>query len=355
MSAKAVIHLSKLDHNLDAIESRLKPGVQKMAVVKDNAYGHGVIPLANHIKNRIEWFCVARALEGKELREAGIKNPILVFEAPLAETASLYSKYNLTATVVDKNSFALLPKGTDYHINIDTGMHRLGVLPEDVSELQVEIERYSSKLKCTGIYTHFFKADDPENPEVHLQLDKFTRVRNKFPSELLTHTANTGAIFHYQDLDLQFDAVRPGVCLYGFGAGEVEVPDLEPIMDLKSFLMQIKKVKKGESVSYGGKWIAPANGYIGIIPAGYGDGIPRILTNSIQLLIGDTLYDQVGVISMDYSIVYLKENEFPTGTEVYFLKAKELKASHWAKIAKTIPYEITTGLRKRVVKEFNTL
>ncbi|MFV1885240.1 MAG: alanine racemase [Balneola sp.] len=352
MSAKAIIHLSKLDSNLDAIDRRLKPGVKRMAVVKDNAYGHGLIPVSKHIKDRVEWFCVARAFEAKELREAGIRNPILVFEAPLEETASWYVDYNLTATLAEVNSLNVMLPGTEYQINIDTGMHRLGVLPEDASEVRAAIGKYP-ELTCTGIYTHYFKADDPGNPEVKKQLELFKSVRSQFPSEWLTHTANTGGIFHYRDLDLQFDAVRPGVCLYGFGAGEVEVPDLEPIMDLTSSLMQVKKVRKGETVSYGGKWTAPKDGYIGIIPAGYGDGIPRILTNSIHLKIGEKMYEQAGVISMDYTIVFLGEDKIPSGTEIFFLKGKEINASNWAKIANTIPYEITTGIREKVEKVYD--
>ncbi len=165
MNSTAVIHLSKLDHNLDAIDRRLKPGVQRMAVIKDNAYGHGVVPIAKHISNRVEWFCVARAIEGKQLREAGITNPILVFEAPLIETATMFKDFNLTATLAEIDSLNVLKAGTEYQVNIDTGMHRLGVLPEDVGALSQAISKYP-ELKCTGIYTHYFKADDPGNPEV---------------------------------------------------------------------------------------------------------------------------------------------------------------------------------------------
>ena len=351
MNTKALIHLSKLDHNLDAINQRLKPGVKRMAVVKDDAYGHGLIPLSKYMQDKVEWFCVAHAEEGRQIREAGIKNPVLVFEAPLEETALLYKNFNLTATLTGIDALDVLLPGSEYQINIDTGMHRLGVLPAEVSRLVEEIPKYP-ELTCTGIYTHYFKADDPGNPEVKKQLELFKEVRAQFPSEWITHAANTGGIFHYGDLDLQFDAVRPGVCLYGFGAGEVDVPDLEPIMDIRSFLMQVKPVTKGESVSYGGKWVTPEDGFIGIIPTGYSDGIPRILTNSIKLKIGECLYDQVGVISMDYTLVFLGDERLSTGTEVYFLKGKELTANQWAKIAHTIPYEITTSIRARVNKVY---
>ena len=291
MNSTAVIHLSKLDQNLDAIDRRIKSGVQRMAVIKDNAYGHGLVPIAKHISNRVEWFCVARAIEGKQLREAGITNPILVFEAPLNETASMFKDFNLTATLAEIDSLNVLQAGTEYQINIDTGMHRLGVLPEDVGVLSQALSKYP-ELKCTG------------------------------------------------------------VCLYGYGAGDVDVPDLEPILDWKSFLMQVKKVRKGESVSYGGKWIASKDGFIGVIPTGYSDGIPRVLTNSIKLMINEKLYEQAGVISMNYTIVFLGDNGYEKGTEVFFLKGKELSAKEWAKQARTIPYEITTSIKERVQKKY---
>lgn len=322
-----------------------------MAVVKDNAYGHGVLPIANHIKDKVDWFCVARVGEAKQLREFGIENPILVFEAPLEKTANIFLDYKLTATLSEIDSLNVLKSGTEYHINIDTGMHRLGVLPQDVLDLSASISKYP-ELKCTGIYTHYFKSDDPGNPEVKEQLQLFKSIRSQFPSEWLTHTANSGGIFHYGELDLQFDAVRPGVCLYGYGAGDVEVPELEPILDWKSFLMQVKKVTKGEPVSYGAKWNAPSDGYIGIIPTGYSDGIPRVLTNSIKVKIGTKLYDQVGTISMNYSIVFLGNDYYEKGKEVYFLKGKTLSAKDWAKKANTIPYEITTSIKERVPKEY---
>ncbi len=351
MNSTIVVHLSKLDANLDAIDGRLKPGVQQMAVVKDNAYGHGIVDVAKHIAKRVEWFCVARASEGELLRKSGIKNPILVFEAPREETVSLYVDFNLTATLSEVDSLSTLKEGTSFHINIDTGMHRLGVLPEDVSKLASALDKHPEK-NCTGIYTHFYKADDPGNSEVKEQLELFKSIRSKFPSEWLTHTANTGGIFHYRDLDLQFDAVRPGVCLYGYGAGEVDVPDLEPILDLSSFLMQVKPVEKGDSVSYGSKWHAPEDGFIGIIPVGYSAGIPRILTNQLEVDIEGELFPQVGTISMDYSVVYLRQKKFNPGTKVHLLKGKELSAKTWAKHASTIPYEITTRLKESITRRF---
>lgn len=322
-----------------------------MAVIKDNAYGHGIIEVAKHISERVDWFCVARVDEGKILRENGIENPILVFESPVESTAHLYSGINLTASVTETDSLKLLKPGAEYHINIDTGMHRLGVQADDVDELKAEMLKHP-ELKCTGIYTHFFKSDDPGNIEVKEQLEKFNAIRSEFPSGLMTHTANTGAIFHYTDLDLQFDAVRLGVCLYGYSAGEAEIPELEPVMDLSSFLMQVKKIKKEEPVSYGGRWAAPEDGFIGIVPAGYSDGIQRILSGKINLEINGKLYPQVGTITMDYLVVYLGQDKIAKGTKAYLLRDNTLTAGEWARKANTIPYEITTNIKAKVVREY---
>jgi len=338
-------------NNISVIKSRLKPTVQTMAVIKDNAYGHGFDGVAHCLAPEVDWFCVARAIEGVRLRDIGIKLPILVFELPNKQSAGLYTKHQLTATISDLESVDLLETGTKYHINLDTGMRRLGVLPDQVSLL---IEKMNSRtdVTATGIYTHFAKADDPGNVEVKTQLELFNQLRKSFDSKLMTHSANTGAIFHYSDLDLQFDGVRPGVSLFGYGAGEYVIEELKPVIEWKTFLMQVKTVKKGEAVSYGGRWLAPKNGYLGVIPVGYGSGIPRLLSGQIEFSILGKSYPQVGTISMDYSMVFLGDDKLKTGSDVFILNTTELNAMTWAQKANTIPYEITTGINPLIQREF---
>lgn len=351
MNSKVVIHLSKLDRNLNVIKMQLEPGVKTMAVIKDNAYGHGIVEVARHIERKVSWFCVAEAVEGKVLREAGIKIPILVFETPSAETASLYSDHDLTASVSDITVLRILKTGTQYHLNFDTGMHRLGLLPADVEPLKEEMLKFPD-LECTGIYTHFYKADDPGNPEVEHQLKIFRKIRKQFPDGLMTHTANTGAIFHYQHLNLQFDAVRPGVCLYGYAAGQIDIPELEPIIEWRSRLMQVRKISEGQPVGYGGRWRMPFDGYLGTIPVGYSDGVFRGLSGKINVEINGRVYHQVGTISMDYMSVFLGETEFEPDTEVFLLRGKDLTAGEWARASETIPYEITTSIKEKVDREY---
>lgn len=353
MNTRAHINLDAIRRNLNHTRGLLKPGVKTMAVIKDNAYGHGLLEVARTLHEDTEWFCVARAEEGVMLRKGGVTNPILVFEAVLNHTAGLYPEYDLTATLHETAALKLMQPGTSFHINIDTGMHRLGVLPEDIRELSSALKSHA-ELNATGIYTHFFKADDPGNKEVEHQLNLFNNVRTEFPEHWMTHTANTGAIYHYRSLDLQFDAVRPGVCLYGFGAGEVDIPELHPALDLSSFLMQVKKVKKGETVSYGGRWVVPEDGYIGVIPSGYSDGIPRVLSSSIEVIINRKRFPQAGTISMDYLIVYLGDQKLNSGTTVHLLKGNEISAKDWARKAGTIPYEITTNIKHKVSRIYES-
>lgn len=322
-----------------------------MAVVKDNAYGHDLIQTAQRLEPVVDWFCVARVDEGVRLREADIKLPILVFESPSAETASLYADFKLTASLTDASILGLLKDGTEYQINLDTGMRRLGVLPNEVEDVVSKMAKFPG-LTCTGIYTHFAKADDPGNPEVDTQLDLFKNLRTKFDSELMTHTANTGAIFHYPELDLQFDAVRPGVSLYGYGAGEEQITDLEPAIEWKSFLMQVKPISKGEAVSYGMRWVAPTDGYIAAVPTGYAAGVSRILSSKIEYSINQTRFEQAGTISMDYSMVFLKDEKFDPGTEITLLGGNAQSAKEWAEKGQTIPYEITTRIHPSIQRIF---
>lgn len=350
MNSTAVINLRKLDHNVNAIRSKLKDGVKLMAVVKDNAYGHGAVEVARRLQDKTEWFCVSQIHEALQLRNAGITNPVLVFETPNKEHVPLYVDYDLTATVGEISTLDILQKGTSYHVNIDTGMHRLGILPSGVSDLIDAIASHP-ELNFDGIYSHFATADDPESKKVYEQLALFKDIRAQFPSHIFTHFANSGAIFHYGD-EFLFDAVRPGISLYGYAPGSVNIPELEPILDWKSFLMQVKYVYEGEGIGYGTRGVAPEDGWLGVIPVGYGDGVFRLLSGKIGILINGIRYPQIGTIAMDFMMVFLGRDELKKGAEVFLLKGKELSAKTWADIAHTIPYEITLGINHRVRYEF---
>lgn len=344
------IHLSKLDQNLQHLNSIFGNEVQHMAVVKDNAYGHGVIPIAQFLTDKVDWFCVATLEEAIELREADITNEILVFEIPKVGEEEAYKTHDLTATIADLSVFDRLKPQTKCHLNFDTGMRRLGMLPGEAGEALQQIENYS-KLNYTGIYTHFANADGDSAPTVSEQVKLFQSIRNKFPSHLMTHTSNSaGVLYHHQKT--VFDAVRTGIALYGYAPGVEDLEQLQPIVEWKSHLVQVKKIKKGQAVGYGSRWEAPKDGYIGIVPIGYGDGVFRSLSGKINVEIESKLFPQVGTISMDYMAVFLGGTKMKEGEEVTILRDGELSAKKWAKWSDTISYEITTTIAPKVKRVY---
>lgn len=345
MNSTLYIHLSKLQQNLDTINSIIGDGVQRMAVVKDDAYGHGSIALANFLQDKVEWFCVATIEEAVELRAAGVTNPVLVLEIPKRGKEHLYAEKSITASISDLSVFARLKPGTDCHLHFDTGMMRLGMLPSDVTKA-LEMMGKFAQLNYSGIYTHFANADGDASPSVTEQLKLFRDVRSKFSEDLFTHTSNSAGVLYHKAKGV-FDGIRPGISLYGYSPGE-EIKGLQPIIEWKSKLVQVKSIKKGEAVGYGSRWKAPADGLLGIIPVGYSDGVFRLLSGKIQVEIGGKLYPQVGTISMDYMAVFLGETEFEQETEVTILRDGALSAKKWAELTDTISYEITTAIARKV-------
>ncbi|MFD2532071.1 alanine racemase [Gracilimonas halophila] len=350
MSSTLYVHLSRIAKNLDAVDQRIGKGVKRMAVVKDEAYGHGLLPVAGYLKDKVEWFCTARLEEAVQLREHGIQNPILVFEIPPAGQEALFLKYDITASISDVSVFERLKPGTKAHLHFDTGMFRLGMLPDDVAAVLQNMKDFD--LDYTGIYTHFANSDVEGHSRVLRQLEVFRSIRSQFPEQLLTHTANSGAIFYYHDKGVLFDAVRPGVCLYGYAPGPYDISDLEPVIEWRSKLVQVKKLQKGDLVGYGSRWEAPKEGWLGVIPVGYADGIFRNLSGEFAVEINGQLFQQVGTISMDYVMVYLKEQQFKPGESVTILKNGKLSAKKWAKIMGTIPYEITTAISPKIERVY---
>ncbi|MGN8225053.1 alanine racemase [Gracilimonas sp. BCB1] len=353
MSSILYVDLSRIAHNLSVVSDQVGKDVKKMAVVKDDAYGHGAVPVARHLEGQVDYFCVAKLAEAIELREAGIDIPILVFEIPPLGSEHLYRKFDITASISDLSVFERLEDGTHCHLHFDTGMFRLGMLPEHATAASEKMKEFD-KLNFTGIYTHFANSDDPGHERVLQQLETFKSIRTLFPEHLMTHTCNSGAIFFFGDHGTYFDAVRPGVCLYGYAPGETEIEKLEPALEWVSHLVQVKKINKGGAVGYGSRWKAPEDGWLGTIPVGYADGIFRILSGKIQVEIAGQLYQQVGTISMDYMTVFLRNDYFEQGEPVVILRNRELSAKEWARIAGTIPYEITTTIHPKVKREYRT-
>lgn len=349
MSSTLYIHLAKLDQNLEVVKTMAGRDVKVMAVVKDEAYGHGLLPIAKHLSGKVEWFCLAGIDEAVRLRKSGIENPILVFEIPKRGKEDLYREYNVTASISDLSVFERLKPGTDCHLHFDTGMMRLGMLPMEVPEVLQKMKDHP-ELNYSGIYTHFANADGEAEPSVNHQLEVFKDIRVQFPDDLMCHTSNSAGVLYHSSAGL-FDAVRPGISLYGFAPGE-EIEGLEPVAEWISELVQVKRIQKGEAVGYGSRWKAPEDGWLGIVPVGYSDGLFRSMSNKFRVEIAGEMYQQAGTISMDYFAVFLENQTFEVGEKVTILKNGEMSAKEWAQKMGTISYEITTSISPKVKRVY---
>lgn len=345
---KALISLSKLEHNFKYLRSHLDDKTRMLFVVKADAYGHKaalMVPLAN---KHADYYGVATVKEAIELRQAMAKLPVLVFEPFITYNASLYHKHQLTAVIGSFAEIESLPDNISFHLEFDTGMGRLGFYPEDWEAVKHKLEEKG--IKPTGFMTHFANADEPNSAKTHKQLHMFKELAVEFRTfapDAILHASNSGGVLNYPDAT--FDMVRPGISVYGYHPAGV-ASFLKPVLSLISYFISVKPIKKGMTVSYLSKWKAERDGFIGVIPVGYADGVPRVLSGHIRVHASGKILNQVGVITMDYMMVF-SEEPLPVGGEVELLGPNSMLANDWAERAFTIPYEILSSIHPKIKRE----
>lgn len=361
----ALIDLGALRRNYRALK-KLAHDKPVMAVVKANAYGHGLVETARVLVDEgIAYFGVGFLEEGIELRKAGITSPILVLGGAVGYQAALFLEYDLELTV---SSIGLARRVAQevrrngrparVHLKIDTGMGRIGVnwanaLPFIEEALSLE------ELEVVGIYSHFATADEGDLTFTKAQLARFTHLLHQL-SQLgrripLCHIANSGAVFQHPDS--LFDIVRLGISIYGcLPSEEFKAPVmLEPVMSLVSEVVFVKRVPAGTPVSYGCTWKAPKETTIATIPIGYGDGYPRALSNKARVLIRGQRLPIVGRICMDQLMVDCGDLKVEVGDPVIMIghqDSERIAAEEVARWLDTIPYEVTTQINARVPRVF---
>lgn len=346
----ATINIKALKRNLDLLK-RKSGGRGVIAVVKANAYGHGAVEISRFIERGVVQLAVATVDEGIQLRAGGITKPILVFGIPNSGNAESYVQYKLTASVSHLDHFDILAPGTDYQVNFDTGMRRTGVYPEQVNEVAAAIKSRES-IACKGFYSHYATADDPGSDFVFTQHAEFKQICSTLPSGLPAHMSNSAAVLHY-DLD-HFDMIRIGIGLTGYAPGKVQAEELQAVLSWETHAAVVRPVKKGDPVSYGGTWKAPSDGYLATLPVGYGDGIPRSLSNRLCVNIGDSLFPISGNVTMDFCMVFLSDKKIQAGTKVQLIGKNSWQANDWAEKAGTITHEILCGLTPRIRRVYQS-
>ncbi len=315
-------------------------------MIKADAYGLGAVKAAEALEALAPWgYGVATPPEAIELREAGIRRPLVVFTPATSEQLELYRRHDLRA-VLDAPAMVdhwNLP----FHVEIDTGMGRCGVRYDDDRLASVSSPNFE------GVFTHLFAADDaPETvPRQIARLEQALGCLGSRPR--LVHAQNSAGSWR---LDRTFDIVRPGIFLYGGRCG-VDLPEPEVVAQVRSRVASIRTLPRDESVSYGGEWRAQRDTVIATLGIGYADGLMRAVQGRAEVLIGGRRYPIVGRVTMDFVMVDLGANEHSVGVgKVATIIGKdgpgEITIDEFAGWANTISYEVLTGLGDRLSREY---
>ncbi|WP_422122220.1 alanine racemase [Planococcus sp. X10-3] len=358
---KAIVDLSAIDYNIKKLIERIA-GARLMAVVKADAYGHGVLEIARQsLKSGAAMLAVATPDEALYLRDNNIEAELLVMGASPVRFIKEAIKHdiNLTAYSMEWLEAAAdeLKKEVEplkIHLKFDTGMRRIGIQPEEADAAFEFVGQQPFQVE--GLFTHFATADEAENPLFLKQVETINAIRNKWQGgSLVFHVSNSAAAILHPEL--AFDAVRTGISIYGIAPSAFvkrEMPfELEQAMSLETEIVHVKKVKKGDALSYGATYRCEEDEWIGTLPIGYADGLIRGLQGQDVLVRGQRM-PIVGRICMDQCLIRLTE-KFPVGEGVQLLgtqKEATILIEEWAERLDTIPYEIPCILTKRVPRQY---
>lgn len=361
------VDLSAIRSNTQAIKTYARSSTL-IAVIKADAYGHGVIPVAKALHEEAAMYAVATVAEAVELRIAEIGKPVLVLFNALPVQAETIIDYQLTPSVYEPTlcnalSCAAQSKGTSVsvHLDVDTGMNRGGIWYTEA----VDFIKWLTSLEgieIEGIFTHFATADEAAKTHVHLQLKRFKSVLSELSQlnlrPLIAHSANSAATLTL--FDAHFDAVRVGLSLYGvYPSPEVRRASsvsLQPALSWKARIISLRQSMQGEGVSYGRTHIVDEPTWLATLPVGYADGYSRTLSNRAEAIIGGTSCRQVGSVCMDGTVFQIppskeKEADLHIGDEAVLIGKQgdvEITVDQVAEKAGTISYEILTGIGKRI-------
>jgi alanine racemase len=355
------VDLKILAENFKAVKAHVKNS-KVMPVLKANAYGHGLVRVAQlYEKLKADYLGVAVVEEGILLREMGIKMPILVLGGVWGNQIPLFLKHNLsiTASSVDKlkqidDTAAQMKTKAVVHLKIDTGMERIGVHHYNAEKF-LETAYSCKNIFVEGIYSHFATAESQDLTFTKLQLGRFNEVLEYFKKHSinppLRHLSNSGALLQLPEANL--DMVRPGITLFGVYPSKniKRTIVVKPALTWKSLVVYFKVIKAGNAVGYGLSWKPDHNIRAVTVPVGYGDGYFRSMSHKANVLLNGKLYPVVGNISMDQIVVTIENDSAYNSDEVILLGSDGknlITAEDLAEWAGTIPYEILTNINTRV-------
>ena len=326
-AVRKTINCTSLLNNVNVIKSHLKPKTKIMAVVKQNAYGHGLENAIPIIKNHVDAYAVATLSEAQALRSWDAQKEILVLSPPTEDTLPEYERLNCSLAISDADHFDFLGRtNQSFHVQIDTGMNRLGIDWREAAYYASKVDMF--KERFLGVYSHFANADEVDDELNAQQIDRFSNVQSLFPDGL-RHMCNSDGTLHFPQA--HFSMIRPGLLFWGYG----DHPELQPVMKLSTHVIQSKFVRKNEGISYGSSYVAELDHFISILAIGYGEGLSRLFSNKLIFQRGEHTFPVVGNVTMDYVIVSTGQEKLAVGTELFLPNAREM-----ADAMRTIPYEI---------------
>lgn len=352
------IDMNALEHNYRYLKSLLQPETLFLSVIKANAYGHGMIPIAKKLQELgTDYFAVAYVEEGVELRDNGITKPILVLHPqehtletcidrclePVIYSVPLLEAFSAFAKAKNQQSYPI-------HIEFNTGLNRIGIDPDEL-EQTIAIIKASPALKIRGLQSHLAASEDAaENDFTQSQLTIFEKISkeitNHFNYPIIHHTSNTSGALNFNEA--HYNMVRCGIGLYGYGNDPEHDKHLVPVASLYSVISQVRSIEAGESVSYNRKFIATKPMTYAVIALGHGDGIARIYGHGKgSVMIHGKIAHTLGIICMDMFMVDVTDIPCAPGDEVK-LFGKKHTASMFAETANTISYELLTHMQQRL-------
>lgn len=355
------VNLDRISENLRAIRTQVAPA-KVMAILKANAYGHGLVEIAHHMVSQgVDYLGVAVVEEGILLRERGIRVPILVLGGVLGNQVPLFLHHNLTITASSIEKLQQIDEAAQVlgvtarvHLKIDTGMERIGVHYYNAHGF-LDASLKCSHVRVEGIFSHLANADATDMSHSRLQLERFNEVLRFYDQHSLPtpmrHIANSAAILNLPDS--YYDMVRPGILLYGvYPSPEVKRGiSVQPALTWKSHVVYFKVVKPNHPVGYGSEWQSDHMVRMVTVPLGYGDGYFRSMSHKAEVLIRGVRYPVVGLISMDQITVNIEWGTAYNNDEVILIGVQEgvaITCEELAEWAGTIPYEILTNINTRV-------
>jgi alanine racemase len=356
----AEIDLEAVANNLRAIKALLDPRTAVMAVVKANAYGHGLVRVAQAAAREADRLGVALIEEAVRLRQAGLRLPIQLLSEPPTAAADQIVYQDLIAPVYSKEMAAALSREAvkqgrrvKVHLKIDTGMRRVGVKPEEAIDLYRSVSRLPG-LTVEGIFTHFACAAVPGHPHTQKQLKAFLSLKSSLADIPIWHAANSAAALFCPPTRLEM--VRIGIAMYGLQPSAVPSPiPLKPALTLKAKISWVQELRPGDGVSYGLTYKTKQRTIAATLPIGYGDGYNRLLSNKGQVLITGRRVSIIGNICMDQSLIELGGVKALPGDEVVLIGGdgdQAITAEEIASLTGTINYEVVCMINDRVPRVY---